>query len=66
MFLLRKQATEIENGVTDGTLLTLYHGMSRTLILWNRQSLCYVTTTKWLTCLLQLMVTWYTGCPAMR
>jgi len=35
MFLLRKQATENENGVTDGTLLTLYHGMSRTLILWH-------------------------------
>jgi len=29
------------------------------------QSVCYVTTIKWLTCLLQLMVTWYTGCPAM-
>jgi len=28
MFLLRKQAIEIENGVTDGTLLTLYHGTS--------------------------------------
>jgi len=26
MFLLRKKAIEIENGVTDGTLLTFYHG----------------------------------------
>jgi len=26
MFLLRKKAIENDNGVTDGTLLTFYHG----------------------------------------
>jgi len=48
MFLLCKQAIEIENGVTDGTLLTSYYGTKPRNVMgiaaegFNRnQNVCY-------------------------